>query len=263
MFSFRRFKIEQFELVHQRLPAGAPALSVVQISDAHLREWGTQHDMLLETVNGLGADFVLLTGDFLTPSPQSLESAARLIRNLRCAHGVFASRGNWEVNYGPPLRRLREMLGAWGATLLVNESRNFATASGRVRVIGLDSLLRGQPDLSAALASSHSESPADFTALLCHEPLAAVMLPKGHRVDLVLSGHTHGGQIRIPWLWRRLLPACSSRFTDGLYKLDGFHLYVSRGFGAVGTGKLRFNCPAEVALFRIVSPAATGQTNSP
>lgn len=256
MFSMRRFKVEEIELHHQGLRPGAAPLTFAHITDLHLREWGPEHELLIETINGRDVDFVFLTGDLVTVRPASARCAGRLMGKLRSRHGLFASRGNWEVAFGPPLHRLTSQVQEWGATLLTNESLTLATDAGRVRVCGVDDLSRGWPDFSAALDATGER--ADLTVLLSHCPLAATLLPPGHGVDLILSGHTHGGQIRIPFLWRSLLPACHGDFSDGLYELDALRLYVNRGFGSVGIVPLRFNCPAEVAIFRILPPAQEG-----
>ncbi len=251
MFSMRRFTVERIELVHPGLRPGAQ-LTFAHISDLHLQSWGPQHDRLVEILNGEGLDFAFLTGDFLTPAKRSAECAARLFRGLRCRWGLYAVRGNWEVAYARPLRRLNALMEGWGASLLVNESRLIPTAAGRVRVVGLDDLARGWPDLAGALPP---DGPcAEFTVLLCHAPLGASLLPPRSGVDLVLSGHTHGGQIKIPLLWKMALPPCHGGFLNGLYDVNGLRLYVSKGFGGDGIVPLRFNCPAEVALFRVRPP---------
>jgi len=251
MLSMRSFRVESFQFSHAALPPGA-RLDFAHISDLHLRRWEPQHDRLLETLNGRRLDFVVLTGDFLTTRRTSVECAARLIGQVRCRCGLYAVRGNWEVSYGPPLRRLKEMMRSWGATLLANESATLSAPAGRVRIVGIDDLYCGSPDfLQARLPDGEA---AHFTILLSHSPLAASLLPPGHGVHLVLSGHTHGGQIRVPFLWTRLLPRCHGGFSDGLYELGRLRLYVSRGFGAVGILPVRFNCPGEVALFHVSSP---------
>ena len=254
MFSMHSFRIEHVELYHDVLRPGCCPLTIAHISDLHLRRWGPQHELLIETLDTHKVDLVCLTGDFITRRSASIGGVARLIEQMRCRYGVFASRGNWELAYGPPLRRLKSMMGKWGASLLVNESRTVSTQAGLVRVIGLDDLSCGWPDFEAALGST--AEPANLTVLLSHAPLAAILLPGGHSVDLVLSGHTHGGQIRIPLLWHRLLPCCHGGFRDGLYERDALHIYVNRGFGSVGIVPLRFNCPAQVALLRILGPDA-------
>lgn len=261
MFSVRSFRVETVEFRHDRLRRGSPPLAMAHISDLHLRQWGPQHDLLVEALRPRGLDFVFLTGDFLTNRPDSLGCLQRLVEQLQCRYGLFACRGNWEVGCAPPLRWLRTMMDRWGACLLVNDSRTVTTHAGRVRIVGLDDMCSGWPDFEAAFKAA--AGPSDLTVLLSHAPLAAVVLPEGHGVDLVLSGHTHGGQVRIPFLWRGPLPCCHGGFSDGLYELGALRLHVTRGFGGVGIVPLRFNCPAQVALLRVLAPVcpAGGSTD--
>jgi predicted MPP superfamily phosphohydrolase len=245
LFSIRGFRLEQLELAFPRL--SAEGLTAVHLSDLHMREWGPQHERLVREVNGRRVDMVLVTGDFVSREPDSLGLFCRLAGALRAEHGVFACRGNWEVRWGPPLDELCAALRAAGVRLLVNESHTVMTRAGRVRVCGVDDLWRGEPDVAAACRGGEAE----LVVLLSHAPAAARALPGGHGVDLVLSGHTHGGQVRIPLLWRLFLPHCTGGFVDGLFETGGVKLYVSRGFGACGTMPFRFRCPAEAAFLRL------------
>ncbi len=138
-------------------------------------------------------------------------------------------RGNRDVCYGPPVHRLRGLLADWGAVLLVNEGRIVQSDASRVRVVGVDDPAVGCQNFAAALNSS-DQGPA-FTVLLCHGPVGAYMLPQGHGVDLMLAGHTHGGQVRVPF--RRWMPYwfCGG-LTHGLHEVDLLRVYVGRGFGA-------------------------------
>jgi len=243
------FQVAEIELRKPSLGGQERALTFVHLSDLHMRAWGTQHDRLLAIVNGRDLDFAFLTGDFLSRRPESLELTGRLAGRLRTRSGVFVCRGNWEVVCGPPLRRLRSRLSESGAELLVNESRMVTTSAGVVRVVGVDDLWRGAPDLAAACRADSQE--VDFTVMLAHEPLAALLLPEGHGVDLALTGHTHGGQVRVPGVWRWFLPPAHGGFTEGLHELGGMRLYVSRGFGVGMPLPVRFRCPAEATLFRV------------
>lgn len=246
---------EDFQIERIVLPSDAhgdedPFLRFVQLSDLHTRGWAPRHDRLIDVVNECNPDLVFLTGDLISRRPDTWETLRTLLSQLKARFGVFACRGNWEVRFAPRPAVLRERLAAWGAELLVNESRTVETDAGTVRTAGLDDPGRGWPSFDEALAAP----PADYNILLAHAPLAARFLSQKDRVDLVLSGHTHGGQVRVPLLWRLVLPGCCGGFLDGLYPMEWGHVYVSRGFGGVGPGPVRFRCPAEVAVFEIKSP---------
>lgn len=246
------FRIEQVRLTSDSLRAGGPPLRFAQVSDLHLRMVRRRHDRLVEAVNERQLDFLCLTGD--TVSRERLWPALEgLIGRFACRHGIFACPGNWEARCKVRPAVLKEAMAGWGVELLVNESRVVETDSGPVRIAGVDDLALGWPDFEAALANG---TPAAYTILLSHAPLAARFLARDAGVNLVLSGHTHGGQIRIPLLWRWVLPSCHGGFTAGLYPMYWGHLYVNRGFGGAEWLPIRFRCPAEVTFFE-VRPAET------
>jgi len=251
MISLRRFQTEEVCVECPGLPGAGAHVTFALVCDVHLRRWGTQHDRLLALVEERGVDFVFLVGDAIDRHRRGMQCLERLIRGLRARHGVFVVRGNYEVAYAPPPRRLRPLLEQWGARLLLNEARLVPTAAGPVCVAGLDDPRHGWPDTAAVLAAARA--PACLRILLSHAPVAAALLPPGHSFDLVLAGHTHGGQVRVP-LWKRAPFRFYGGWTDGLYRVGPAQLYVSRGFGAVGRFPLRLGCPAELAFFLIHGP---------
>lgn len=243
------FVIEEVKLTSPRLPSGAPPLRLAHLSDFHLRRLDGRHDRLAAVLRQRRPDLILLSGDYVSRVPTAWTLLGGLLARFESAHGTYACRGNWEIKRDAPRASvLKDEFRAAGAELLINESRTVETASGPIRIAAVDSLLRGWPDFGAALADGGD---ALYTILLAHAPLAARLLPPAASVDLVLSGHTHGGQFRLPGLWPLLLPGCSGGFSDGLYEVDGRFLHVNRGFGAVGIVPARFRCPAEVAFLEI------------
>ena len=248
------FRCEQVRFSSPSLRAGTVPLRFAHLSDLHLRRLDGRYERLWAELAARELDFIFLTGDFASRCPSTWRLLDRFLSRLSCRYGVFACRGNWEIKHDAPrAATLRELFRKAGARMLINESAEVPTASGLVRVAGVDDVVRGWPDFRAAFAR---EGGSAFTLLLAHAPLAVRFVPPGARVDLTLSGHTHGGQVRIPLLWRMFLPECSGGFRDGLYELGETRLYVSRGFGSVGPVPVRFRCPAEVTLFE-VGPAAS------
>ena len=245
-----RFQVERISVTAPR-PIAAP-LRFVHLSDLHLRARQPRHDRLVEAVNEWGPDCVFVTGDTIGHMRGGWDIACDVLGRLEARHGVYACRGNWEARC--PLRRStqRRRLAQCGVELLVNEARTVRTDAGRIAVCGIDDLAEGWPDFAASLGN---EEEADYTILLSHAPLAAVMLDGAAGVDLVLSGHTHGGQIRFPVLWRAILPICTGGYVTGLHRTEWGHVYVSRGFGEAAWLPVRFRCPAEVAFFE-VAPGA-------
>jgi len=245
------FRTEHIELVTPHIAPGAPPLKFAHLSDLHMERFTARHERLVQRINDEDVDFVFLTGDILSSAPHTASGTARLLRGLRCRCGIYACRGNWEVRCGGRPSLLANWMGRAGVRLLINESESVPTPAGTVLVSAIDDLSAGWPDLESTLRPPQSDT--HYSILLSHAPLAVRLLPERHGVHLVLSGHTHGGQIRIPWLWKHILPPCHGGFTDGLYAFGWGHLYVNRGFGTVGL-PLRVFCPPEVAFFEVSGP---------
>ncbi|MHC4788235.1 MAG: metallophosphoesterase [Planctomycetota bacterium] len=241
------FEVERIALRAPALRPDAPPLRFAHLSDLHIRVLRRRHERLVEIVNEERPDFLCVTGDIISGSPDTWELCEQLFSRFDCPGGIFACSGNWEIKSGLRHSALAEAMAGWGIELLLNESRTVETGAGRVLLAGVDDIALGWPNFREALADGQE---ARFTILLSHAPLAARFLSKEDGVNLVLSGHTHGGQMRIPGLWRLALPRGHGGFGAGLYAMDWGHLYVSRGFGAALI-PLRLRCPAEVAFFEV------------
>ena len=244
-------RVEHIRLAVPSLPPGRPPLRICHLSDLHLRRFTDRHERLAGLVGERSPDLVLLTGDVIVCGDRSPRVAAKLLPRLHGRCGTFACPGNGELRRGMRPTALKAMMADWGVDLLINESRTLDTEAGTILVGGLDDMSLGWPDSRAALAR---RTPVDCAMLLSHAPLAARMVPDEAGVDLVLSGHTHGGQIRVPLLWRVLLPSCCGGFTEGLYAMPWGHVYVNRGFGTTRLVPLRWRCPAEVAFIELNAP---------
>jgi predicted MPP superfamily phosphohydrolase len=161
---------------------------------------------------------------------------------------VLAVMGNWEYWGGIAPRSLSAVLSRWGGLLLVNESRRVPTPAGEILFTGLDDLVAGRPDPTAAL---RGVAPAPTHVVLAHcaaqrDRLADELHGTPHRPSLVLSGHTHGGQVGLMGL--RFTPRGSGPYVEGWYRQGGIPLYVSRGVGT-SVVPLRIGAPPEVAVF--------------
>ena len=209
-------------------PADAPRLSLLQISDLHLKQVGSLEERLLEQVHARTPDVIVLTGD-IVDRRGSLWQLDLFLRQLPHAGRRFAIPGNWEHWAGIPLESLERLYATHGVELLVNRSVVFDHGGRRVRVTGLDDLVAGKPDADAALAAAE---PCANHLVLAHCPAARdqLRLPSAHAPTFMLSGHTHGGQIA-PFGVAVKLPHGSGGYVSGWYRDEGVPLYVSRGIG--------------------------------
>jgi predicted MPP superfamily phosphohydrolase len=231
-------------------------LRLAQITDPHLGPFMSERRLrsVVERVVAADPDLVLLTGDFLTMESHHDEGAlARALAPLRALEGrAFACRGNHDLE-AP--RTVARALASAGVTLLVDDAVEVETAAGRVQVVGLDYHFRDRAARVRSVFAAHPRKPEHFRLVLLHDPGAFHHLPDGE-ADLVLSGHTHGGQLGL--LSVGLPHTFLSVFTripdHGLWALGRNRLYVHRGTGHYGF-PLRIGVPGEESLLR-VHPAA-------
>jgi predicted MPP superfamily phosphohydrolase len=203
-------------------------LRVVQVSDLHVHGIGTLERQLLEQLHDAQADLIVITGDSIDRA-NSLPLLDTLLAEFPTAPRRLAIMGNWEYKSGAGLRSMERTYERHGIELLVNRSVELEHRGRTIRVTGLDDIMGGRPDAVAAL---HDARPVDQHLVLAHCPITrdSLQMPSGHPVSLVLSGHTHGGQVA-PFGIATHLPPGSGRYVAGWYRDGGPPMYVSRGIG--------------------------------
>ena len=235
-------------------PVAGRVLRIVQISDPHLGPWQSVRRMQ-RRIDGLLAnepDLVLLTGDFLTMeghgSPGALAAAFEPLR--RATGRCYAIFGNHD-HEAPD--EVRSALAANGVRLLVDEEALAATPAGPVQILGADWAQRDRRAHLHALLDRHPRRSGCLRLLLLHDPSGFHDLPDG-AADLVLSGHTHGGQVGLVSLGLDWTVLSRSRWPDhGLFARGACRLYVHRGTGFYGF-PLRLGVPGEASVLEVVLP---------
>lgn len=234
------------------LPPSFDGFRIVQISDIHLEEYTEDFFLrkVIARVNALRADMVLITGDFVSRGPLPVEVAfeaaahcGALLSGLTCPQR-FGVLGNHDMVVGG--RVVRDHMENNGIPLLQNEFIRIERGGEHFFLSGLDDVAAGVPNLSLAVP----EKPDAPVVMMMHEPDYAVSVVNHRRapnLDLVLCGHTHGGQVRLPGLRPLALPPMGKLFPEGTYRLGHIQMYVNRGIGTVGV-PLRLNCPAEITV---------------
>lgn len=208
--------------------SGVDPLRILQVSDLHVHGIGTLEQQLLEGLHGARADLIVLTGDAIDRAA-SLPALDTLLAEFPTGPRRLAILGNWEYRCGVDLRDLEKTYERHGVELLVNRSVDFDHRGRSMRITGLDDIVGGRPDAAFALASVQ---PLDEHLVLAHCPITrdSLAMPPDHPVSLVLSGHTHGGQVA-PFGLATILPRGCGRYVAGWYRDDGPPMYVSRGIG--------------------------------
>jgi hypothetical protein len=251
--------VTHHETAIQGLPPAFEGARIAQLSDIHLDEY-TEPVFLehaVKMVNNLNPDFVFLTGDYVTdgiaPNRFAVGAAwqcANILRNLTCPQR-YAVLGNHDVAVGST--EVQTALIDNGIPVLVNTSTPIERAGGRIWLAGLDDASDGNPQLDLAIPTRIRGIAAEPVILLCHEPDFAdtvSMSPAGQAVALMLSGHTHGGQVRVPLIGAIALPPLGRKYVEGWFRFGNMQLYVNRGLGTVGV-PFRFNCPPEISVITL------------
>lgn len=247
------------EIYVNGLPDSFEGLTIAQLSDIHLDEF-TEPFLLREAVdhiNRMKPDMVLLTGDYVTaellpkkPTKEAAWECARLLKNIECPHH-YAILGNHDVMAGE--EEVSEALRSNGIPVLRNAFLPIERGGGRIWLAGLEDPVLGRPDPERAIPVSIRNQVKEPVILMCHAPdFADVLLanPVGRSIALMLSGHTHGGQVRLPFVGALQLPPGGRKYVEGWFPLGGMQLYVNRGLGSVGV-PFRFDCRPEITVFKL------------
>lgn len=258
------FERHWLEVVHQQisitgLPQAFEGVRLAQLSDIHLDEF-TEPFLLREAIDQINRarpDYVLLTGDYVSsevlPADLTAEAArqcGKLLNHLDCPQR-YAIFGNHDIWAGE--KEVGEALRANDIVVLRNEHRALERNGGRIWLAGLDDPVCGRPDPELAIPSLIQNIPHEPIILMCHAPDYLDefrMHPAAHSVALALSGHTHGGQIRLPLIGPLRLPPLGRKYVEGLFNLGTVQLYVNRGIGSVGV-PFRFDCRPEITIFTL------------
>ena len=240
--------VEFVDIPIPELPSALEGFRIVQISDIHYYPITTLElvNQAVQMADELRPDLTLLTGDYVWHEVEVIFDLMPSLERLNARHGVFANLGNhdlWtDVNVVTTAFKEAKI------PLLVNQGLSITVGRDNLYLASLDDGWSGQPDLAAAMENWPNGTP---TVLLMHEPDLADEYSKDTRINLQLSGHSHGGQIRFPFLGALITPYLSWKYPMGLYNLNGMWLYTSRGLGTTNF-PLRVNCAPEITALTLV-----------
>jgi hypothetical protein len=251
----------EFEITHRtfpirNLPDAFQGFRIVQMSDIHLKEYTEAFflERMVAETNALAPDLVLITGDYISRGPLPFPSAwkaaglcAEILSTLT-APQRFGVLGNHDVNVGA--EHIIAPLETHGTPILVDSYTPIERGRDILWIAGADDAGTRNPDLNFAIPAN----PRAPVLLMCHEPDyidTIIDHPRFPFVDLMLSGHSHGGQICLPFIGPLVLPPMGQKYIEGLFRFGHMQLYVNRGIGTVGL-PFRLNCPAELTHITLV-----------
>jgi predicted MPP superfamily phosphohydrolase len=239
--------IERQEIFLRRLPKALDGLRVVHLSDFHYGPLtDSRHlERAVNAANNLRPDLIALTGDYISQDRIYAAPCAELVGRLRARFGVFAVLGNHD--HWTDAALIADLFQAEGIQVLLNEGLRLDLHGPSFWLAGVNDTMVGLEDLSLAMAGSTDD---ELKLLLAHNP---IILRRAARagVDLVLSGHTHGGQVTLrPEKSRSGRPR--RRMLRGLGRRGNTQIYVTRGLGTVVL-PIRYGCPPEVSVLELHS----------
>jgi predicted MPP superfamily phosphohydrolase len=245
---YENLVVESIQIPIVNLPPALEGFRIVQISDFHLYPITTLEfvNQAIEVANQLTPDLIVLSGDYVWHEVEAIHDLTPALARLNARYGVYASLGNHDLwtNVNVITRAFeREHL-----PLLVNQGLPISVGNAQLYLASLDDGWSGQPDLKAAMQDWR---PGDPAVLLMHEPDLADRYAQDGRINLQLSGHSHGGQIRFPIVGAVITPYLSWKYPLGLYNINGMWLYTNRGLGTTNV-PLRVNCAPEITEITLV-----------
>lgn len=237
------------------LPQELNGMWIAQISDLHLGSFFDKSIMsrAISKISSLGADAIMLTGDFVNYDPREYEKYYKTMKEFSKLKNVFACLGNHDhYMLQRDTENLEDMIRGSGINLLINESAIFEKGKGRINIAGIDNIGHGQQygDFDKTLKDVDQNLK---TIMLAHDPRNwDLSINSKLPIDLTLSGHTHGGQLVFEFMNERFSPVqFIYKQWAGLYTNKDQHIYVNTGIGTVGP-PMRIGVPPEITLIKLV-----------
>lgn len=244
------------------LPRLQPAFAgyrIVQLTDIHSDQVWMDKERLATIValaNEQKPDLIVITGDFVTSVRSYTKDILSALQGLQARDGVFGVLGNHDYWNDPDL--VRQYIAQFGVKELNNQLTTLHRGDSSLHLVGMDDLLTNRhkharspwvyQDRLTTLVKQLPEQGAAI--LLIHEPDFADVAAASKRIDLQLSGHTHGGQVRMPLIGAIRVPTFGKKYVAGLYQVGSMQHYTSRGLG-MSPPLVRFDCRPELATFTL------------
>jgi predicted MPP superfamily phosphohydrolase len=245
--------IENVSLTLPRLPRSFDGYRLVHVSDLHVDGWMNEARLehVVQLINRQQPDAVAITGDFVTRYDEVWgDILVNVLPGLKAKDGVYGVLGNhdhwWKPNY------VSKAISDGNVHELANSVHSIKRGTDRLHLCGVDDVWEKAHDLPLVLQQL-DKRPVGCAVLLAHEPDFADESSKHDRFDLQLSGHSHGGQVRVPFFGSPILPKLGQKYYSGHYQVGTLQQYTTRGVGNVGP-RLRFNCRPEITVLTLRSP---------
>lgn len=237
--------VEKIEIRLNRLPKKLEGFRLVHLSDIHHSPFTSLEHIsrAVKVANSLKPDMFVLTGDYVSHNSDYIEPVAKVLGTLDSEFGTFACLGNHD--HWTDANLITKSFRRENITVLVNEGLRFEGRGASFWLAGVDDYMVGKTDLPAALRGAF---PDEMKMLLAHNPVIVRQAAR-YDVDLVLSGHTHGGQVKLREDEKQVFS--KRRLKNGLHRRKDTQIYITRGIGTVVV-PIRYQCPPEISLIELV-----------
>ncbi|MBZ0301815.1 MAG: metallophosphoesterase [Anaerolineae bacterium] len=248
----RWLAVREVRLKLPRLPEAFHDYRIVHLSDLHLG-WGLDRSRLqgaVDLVNLIQPDLVAITGDFIDRTAgEVIDDLIGPLRQLQSRDATVAVMGNHDYYHG--VNGVRRALKASGILDVSNRVHTLERDGALLHIAGVDDVAWHHDSLDAVLDALPDSGPA---LLLAHEPDFADLSAATGRFDLQLSGHSHGGQVRLPLIGMPVLPSHGQRYPSGWYQVGDMQLYTNRGLGTIAP-HIRLGARPELTVLMLESAA--------
>ena len=236
--------LEKIEIKLKRLPKKLDGFRIIHLSDIHHSPFTSlEHiERAVKVSNRLKPDMFILTGDYVSHETEYIAPMAEVLGKLESEFGTYACLGNHD--HWTDAELVTKHLRGEKISVLNNEGFRFTARDASFWIAGVDDYMVGKTDLPSALRGSF---PDEMILLLAHNPVIVHRAARAG-VDLMLSGHTHGGQVKLREEEKRVLPR--RKLKSGLHRRKETQIYITRGIGTVVL-PIRYQCPPEISLIEL------------
>ncbi|WP_242310948.1 metallophosphoesterase [Bacillus cereus group sp. BfR-BA-01331] len=247
--------ITEVKITSSKIPSSFKGYKILQISDLHNKKFGDNQDVLIQKVKSINPDIIAITGDLIDSKSYDAEMSMQVIRELVKEYPVYFVTGNhekWSGKYNSLEKKLKKQ----HVTVLRNEHVIIQKGGHEINLLGIDDPEFNTGDIdegsivkNAIVKAKIETQPDRYNVLLSHRPEFLEEYAE-EKVDLVLSGHAHGGQVRLPFIGGLVAPnqGILPKYTAGLYEQQNTSMIVSRGLGNSIIPQRVFNRPEIVVV---------------
>lgn len=252
----RALEVNTWTVSGSKLPDAFSGFRIVQVSDLHNTEFGSDNQKLLSLLADTDPDIIVITGDLIDSRRTNVNVAVRFAAQAVKIAPVYYATGNHESRLETEFSQLETGLKAAGVTVLRNESVILEQDGQQIQLLGMDDITFYSENAEHQFSENLKALKDDelYTVLLSHKPNLLPLYAEAG-MDLVFSGHAHGGQFRLPWIGGILAPdqGFFPKYDSGLYTMENTTMMVSRGLGN-SLFPFRVNNPPEIVVVQLTSP---------